>query len=123
MCFAQSAALQLRGCACCTALLLCCAELRFGVWIPGAGALLCCARGAWWIPPRRVAGFCAHCRSARSARGRTTSIDWKKENLLMLKAVTVRPDEKCLKVTEEAIIEVLEKEPKWKLPKNAKARS
>ena len=24
----------------------------------------------------------------------------------MLKAVTVRPDEKCLKVTEEAIIEV-----------------
>ena len=41
----------------------------------------------------------------------------------MLKAVTVRPDEKCFKVTEEAIIEVLEKEPKWKLPKNAKARS
>ena len=31
---------------------------------------------------------------------------WKKGNLLMLKAVTVRPDEKCLKVTEEAIIEV-----------------
>ena len=27
------------------------------------------------------------------------------------------------KVTEEAIIEVLEKEPKWELPKNAKARS
>ena len=46
---------------------------------------------------------------------------WKKGNLLMLKAVTVRPDEKWLK--EEAIIEVLEKEPKWKLPKNAKARS
>ena len=40
---------------------------------------------------------------------------WKKGNLLMLRAVTVRPDEKCLKVTE--------KEPKWKLPKNAKARS
>ena len=67
--FAQSAALQLRGCACCTALLLCCAELRFGVWIPGAGALLCCARDAWWIPPRRVAGFCAHGRSVHSARG------------------------------------------------------
>ena len=48
---------------------------------------------------------------------------WKEGNLLMLKAVTVRPDEKCLKVTEEAIIEVLEKEPKWKLPKNAKAQS
>ena len=48
---------------------------------------------------------------------------WKKGNLLMLKAVTVRPDKKCLKVTEEAIIEVLEKEPKRKLPKNAKARS
>ena len=31
---------------------------------------------------------------------------WKKGNLLMLKPVTVRPDEKCLKVTEEAIIEV-----------------
>ena len=42
---------------------------------------------------------------------------WKKGNLLMLKPVTVRPDEKCLQVTEEAIIEVLEKEPKWKLPK------
>ncbi len=41
----------------------------------------------------------------------------------MLKAVTVRPDEKCLKVTEEAIIEVLAEEPKWKVPKNAKARS
>ena len=48
---------------------------------------------------------------------------WEKGNLLMLRAVMVRPDEKCLKVTEEAIIEVLEKEPKWKLPKNAKARS
>ena len=48
---------------------------------------------------------------------------WKKGNLLLLKAVTVRPDEKCLKVTEEAIIEVVEKVPKWKLPKNAKARS
>ena len=47
----------------------------------------------------------------------------KKGDLLMLKAVTVRPDEKCLKVTEEAIIEVLEEEPKWKVPKNAKARS
>ena len=33
------------------------------------------------------------------------------------------PGLEVLKVTEEAIIEVLEKEPKWKLPKNAKARS
>ena len=41
----------------------------------------------------------------------------------MLRAVTVRLDEKCLKVTEEAIIEVLEEEPKWKVPKNAKAQS
>ena len=48
---------------------------------------------------------------------------WRKGNLLMLKPVTVRPDEKCLKVTEEAIIEVMKKEPKWKLPTNAKARS
>ena len=82
----------------------------------------CAAHGARGGSLRGESRGFAHTVGPRVGEGADDKY-WKKGNLLMLRAVTVRPDEKCLKVTEEAIIEVLEKEPKWKLPKNAKARS
>ena len=45
---------------------------------------------------------------------------WAKGNLLVLKCVTVRPDEKCLKITQETLVEIAEKSAKWKLEKNVR---